>query len=496
MRLGIRQRCGYGCTLGLCIATIAWANAARADALPWLVSRLSDPLATEERAAKLVARDLKPSTCAAPALGRALYLNDVVIAVLCNNPDTRGAYLQLVAATQRQATSYSGYFPNASASMSRTRTTSFGENLKDTAIASNYGLSLGMTLYDFGQREFSLESAELALEASGRSYNSTMQGAIAAALQGYYTLLRAQNAVAVAVESERYAKESYEAAQLRHKIGQVPLADELQAKGAYSQAVLSTQAAANGLALQQAALAQLMGLGADTSLQVAEVDNRTLANDPFGTQIKALIETAKDARQDLQSGRLGLQASETSLKALKRANLATLSVTANLTAGNDRLDVFSRSASRSQAVGLSVSIPIFTGFSQTYNERAAENELRAQREALTRAELGVELDVWNAWHNYETSKQSWETSQDQLATANQLRDVALGRYKEGLGSILDVLNAQLQYSSALQSHLQNRHNLLTSRVDLIRAVGVLNLKTMQPETVVSTGSATANQESP
>ncbi|MCI0348280.1 MAG: TolC family protein, partial [Acidobacteriales bacterium] len=453
----------------MCIATIVTAGAAHADPLPWLASRLNDPLATEERAARLVARDLKPASCGTIEAGRTLYLNGVVIGTLCNNPDTRGAYLRLVAEAERYATNYAGYLPTATGTMSRSRTTSFAEDSKTTTIGSTYGLSLGMTLYDFGQREFKLETAEHLLIAAGHTYSSTLQGAIAAALQGYYNLLRAQNAVAVATDSERFARESYEAAQLRHEIGQVPLADELQAKGAYSQALLASEAALNGLALQQASLAQLMGLGADTPLQVAEVDNKTLANAPFGTRLKALIESAKTKRHDLQSTRAGLRASETSLSALKRANLATVSVTANMQAGNDRVDVFSRSGSRSQAIGLSVSIPIFTGFSQTYTERAAESDLRAQREALTKAQLSVELDVWNAWHNYETAKRSWETSQDQMASANQLKDVALGRYKEGLGSILDVLNAQLQYSNALQSQLENRHNLLTTRVDLIRA---------------------------
>ena len=122
---------------------------------------------------------------------------------------------------------------------------------------------------------------------------------------------------------------------------------------------------------------------------------------------------------------------------------------------------------------------------QTYNERAAEKELQAQKEALTRRELSVEQDVWNAWHNYETAKQQWVTSEDQMVSAVQLKDVALGRYKEGLGSILDVLNAQLQYSTALQIQLESRYNLFATRVDLIRAVGVLTLNTLQHDVMVT-----------
>src|SRR5690606_16037271 len=92
---------------------------------------------------------------------------------------------------------------------------------------------------------------------------------------------------------------------------------------------------------------------------------------------------------------------------------------------------------------------------------------------------------YNAWNNYQTAKQSWDVSWDQLASAKQLKEVTLGRYQEGLGSILDVLSAQNQYRSALQSQLQTRLSLLTARIDLVRAVGVLDLETMKPGTQIT-----------
>ncbi len=88
--------------------------------------------------------------------------------------------------------------------------------------------------------------------------------------------LTAQNGVDVAKESERYAKESCDAAALRHHIGLAPLADELQAKGAYSQAQLAPEQAANQLSLQQASLALLMGLPADLVRAAGVLDLDTM----------------------------------------------------------------------------------------------------------------------------------------------------------------------------------------------------------------------------
>lgn len=464
------------------LAAMLAGNPANADTLPWLSHLTSDPFASEEKAAKLVSPELKPDNCSRlPDTKRKLTFNDIVVTALCHNPQTRAAYLALVGQAASYVSNYSGYLPTASASYSRGRTTTFGPGSKSTLVNGASAMDLSMVLYDFGQREFRLETAELGLRAAGQSYNSTLQGTIASALQGYYTLLTAQNALEVARESESYAKASYEAAKLRHEIGQVPLADELQAKGVYSQTVLGIEQAENALALQQASVAILMGMNANAPIEVADVDEHSLAKDPFAAEINALMEEAKEKRYDLQASRLGVESAEKSLETLKRAGLATLSVTTHMDIGNETIHLFNRNATRNQAIGFSVSIPIFTGLSQTYNERAAEESLEAQRETLKSTELSVEQDVWNSWHNYQTAKQSWATSQDQLENATHLKDVALGRYKEGLGTILDVLNAETQYNAALQSALQSRYSLLTSRVDLVRSVGKLDLRTMHPD---------------
>ena len=228
-------------------------NAARAEPLPWLAHAINDPFSMEKKASNQVVPALKPDSCQIPDLKRKLALNDVVISALCNNPDTRSAYLSLVSQAASDLSNYSAYFPNAQATMTRSRTTtivpnsatSTGSNVVSTSINSDFGLSLGMTLYDFGQREFKIDTAEQAFLAAGHTYNYALQTTISAALQGYYTLLTAQNALTVAKESEQFTKESYEAAVLRHKIGQVALADELQAKNTYSQAWLATESAEN-----------------------------------------------------------------------------------------------------------------------------------------------------------------------------------------------------------------------------------------------------------
>jgi outer membrane protein len=411
----------------------------------------------------------------------ALTLTQVVNLSLCYHPDPKTAFLSLMNSADSYASSYSAYLPTVSSGFSRSRSKTFS-NRRDgkTSIGgdSDGSISASMTLFDFGQRELSIEAAELSLTAAGLGYDSTLQSSIASAIRSYYSLLTAQNALEVSIASNLFAKESFEAAELRHQLGLVPLADKLQATVSYSQSQLALQQAENSLAITRGSLARQLGLSADTNIGVAEIDDSNLTNDPFGGNVQSLIAKAKEERVDLKASRVSLEAAEIALQKTKRSNLATVTATAGM--GYDTVKVFNDDASRSQTIGINVSIPIFTGFTQTYNTRIAETGIKSQQEGLKRSELSIEQEVWSAWHNYENAKKSWEISWDQLASATQLRDVALGRYKEGLGTILDVLNAQSSYRGALQSHLTTRLNLLTSRVDLIRAVGALNLDNIKP----------------
>lgn len=475
---------------GIFCGVLAAASAARAasETLPWL----EDPFGGREKVAIYGTR-LMPDICPPmPENKTALTLSQVVNLSLCYNPDTKTAFLSLMSSADSYAASYSAYLPSISSGFSRSRSRSFSKGRDgNTSISgdSDGSISASMTLYDFGQRELGIEAAELSLTAAGLGYDTTLQSAIATAIRSYYSLLTAQNAVEVATASNLFAKQSFEAAELRHQLGLVPLADKLQATVAYSQSQLSLQQAENTLSITRGSLARLLGMPVDAALGVAEIDDSNLTNDPFGGNVQLLIDRAKNERSDLKSSRASLKAAEIALKRTKRSNLATITATAGM--GYDTVKVFGDDATRSQSIGVSVSIPIFTGFTQTYNTRIAETGIKSQMESLKASELGIEQEVWSAWHNYENAKKNWEISWDQLASATQLRDVTLGRYKEGLGTILDVLNAQSSYRGALQSHLTTRLSLLTSRLDLIRAVGALNLDNIEPEpTAVETPAAT------
>jgi len=447
---------------------------------------LSDPFNTVSKIERFADRRFQPEGCPdlTPQEDQVVIdLTQAVAAALCYNPDTQASWAGLLAQAASYGGSQSSWLPSVSASASGSKSASFGNGFKTEGKGTSASASAGMTLFDFGRRAATSNAAERALEAAGYSYDSALQGVVAATLQAYYAVLSAQGRIEVLRESEKFSKESLDAAMLRFALGLVPKSDELQAKSSYVQSQLAVSRGENQLRISSAALGSLFGLMPDVKLLVKDVDESKLAQEDLTGKARELMDVARALRPDYAAQMARLEGARQSLKATKRGDLPSFSVSTGQSFSD--VDVFNNSTTRSQSIGLSVSIPIFTGFSYTYSVRAAEENLRAQELQLQRAEINLMQDVWRALQNYQTAQETWMGTFDQVRSATELRDVSLGRYKEGVGSMLDVLNAQAQYLNALQSQIETRNNLLLGRADLVRSMGMLNLETVQPDARLS-----------
>ena len=125
----------------------------------------------------------------------------------------------------------------------------------------------------------------------------------------------------------------------------------------------------------------------------------------------------------------------------------------------------------SQSIGISLSIPIFTGFNNSYQIRAAQARVDSQAAQRDSVSLQVALDVWQAYQNLSTGIQAVRSSSDLVASAAESERVALGRYQAGAGSILDLVTAQSALASARQQNIQALYSLSIFKAALAQALG-------------------------
>lgn len=428
---------------------------------------LADPFATADLAAKdRQGEPLRELPCQRGNDVAKPGLPEVVDRALCNNPQTRQAWANVRYQAAQSGVAQSAYWPKADVSLSHARNGG-GERSYDQTSAS---LSLGYLLFDFGGRSAALENARMSLAASMATRDATLQGVFFFAAQAYYQWHAAQAAVTAARESERSSQESLKGALARHRAGTATPADRLQAQTVASQAILARIRAEGDFRVAQGVLMNAMGLPADQFLDLAPPADAPV-DAGFEQKVGELIEAAKRQRPDLAAVEAQAGAARAGIEAARAAGRPNISLFAR------RNDVHSSIAdvTRGNSIGLSLSVPIFSGFDTTYRVRAAEAQLEAKEAERERLALQVSLDVWRAYHALMTETQAVRAAADLLASATQSEKVAAGRYRAGVGGILDLLNAQTTLAGARQQQVQANLNWRLARIGLAQAVGRLDL---------------------
>lgn len=405
--------------------------------------------------------------------GRAWNLIDVVNRALCANPRTRETWFAARAQAARLGASESAYLPtlNATVGATRSRTFSSGGFQIPTQNRVTPGLSLDYLLFDFGARSAAVENARESLYAADWSHNATIQTVLLDAVQAYYRLFAAQAAERAARASERSSQEALEAARVRHRVGAATLADTLQAQTAYAQARLARRQAQGKARIAQGTLADTLGLPAD-AVFVLSAPAPVPPAAPDRRKVRALIEEAEARRPDLAAAEARVRAARAAVRQARAAGLPSLSLVGD--AGYVYSDVLNDT--RDWSVGVAVNIPLFTGFSTTYEVRAARADLENQRAQLDQLRNQVALDVWSAYQNLETARDSVTSSRTLLASARESARVALGRYRAGAGTIVDLLSALASLADARQQVVQARYDWYSGRAALTQALGHLDLR--------------------
>lgn len=406
--------------------------------------------------------------CASSASDKTLTLPDVVNMALCNNPQTRLAWLNSRATAEQIAISQSAYLPSAALNTSASRNLSGDANNQRSV-----GATLSYLIYDFGSRSANLQLSRQLLAAASASQNNTVQAVFLDAVRAYYQQQATLAALDATKESERAAHESYLAADARYRAGSATPADKLQAQTAHAQATLNHITAEGNFKNAQGMLANTLGLEATKTVTLEADDSSAIPSD-FEGDIDALIEQAKTIRPDLQAAAAQVEAAQSRVDAARAAGRPSISASAS--ASRNYNPGFN---SNTSVVGINLSVPIFSGFSTTYKVKAAEVQLDSSITQMEQLKLRVALDVWTAFQNLTTATQTMRSTDVLLNSAEQSERVALGRYQSGVGSMLDVLNAQSALASARQQRVQSAFNWNIGRATLAQAVGNLDARLLQ-----------------
>ncbi len=412
------------------------------------------------------------------ARARELQLTDVLDIALRNNTSTAAAWADARAAAATYGAARGLYYPNLSVDVNAT-------TLKTAATAGRvsvqqqlYGPTLNVSwlLFDFGGRSGSVTGAREALLAADWTHNAVIQNVVLNVEAAYFEYLATKALLAAQQTSLKEAQANLEAAEQRHRVGLATIADVLQAKTALSQVQLALETIEGTLQTTRGALALSMGLPANVPYDL-EPPPDTMPPLGITDSLETLIERAVGQRPDLMAARAAARAAQARVAVARGAALPSLVVSGS-TAETYFFNKPPSGNSYSATIGLQ--IPLFSGWSQIYDVRAASSAARAAEERRKGIEQQVIFQVFDSYYALRTASQRVRTSGDLLASATQSEQVSLGRYKAGAGSLLDLLTAQTALAGARAQVIQARFTWYTSLAQLAHDAGILGLDGRSP----------------
>ncbi len=407
-----------------------------------------------------------------------LKLTDVIDVALRNNTATRASWAQARAAAASYGAAKGQWYPSISLDGTATSLKRAPTGFSSVAGQQFYGptLNLSWLLLDFGGRSGSIGEAREALLAADWTHNAAVQNVVLAVQQAYFQYMGAKALLAAQQTTLKEAQTNLEAANQRHRVGLATIADVLQAKTALSQAQLALESIEGELQTTRGALALSMGLPANIPYDIGLPPDTTRLLG-VADSVDTLIERAVRERPDLAAARASARAAQARVSVARAQALPSLSV-----GGNDgRTYFFNNPASgNSYTATLTLQIPLFSGWSQIYNVKAAAAAAQAAAQQARGLEQQVIYQVFNSYYALRTATQRVRTSGDLLGSATQSEQVALGRYRAGAGSLLDLLSAEAALADARAQTIQARFSWYVALAGLAHDAGILGLDGSSP----------------
>ncbi len=123
------------------------------------------------------------------------------------------------------------------------------------------------------------------------------------------------------------------------------------------------------------------------------------------------------------------------------------------------------------SVGLSLSVPIFSGFKNTNKVKQVRNQIRQleiQREYVAKS---TDVQVRSAINNLLTAREKMFANEKTVAQAQKAYDISNTRYKAGAGTILELNSSELSLTQAKLNYSQAIYDYISAKADYDQIVG-------------------------
>ena len=444
-----------------------------------------------------------PSNTDAPA---PLQLGEALDRALCRNPQLHGAWARIQGQEAQLGVARSVFYPVVELGgreiQERTRVDSavtFPD--RDQQTSSRFA-SVTWRLLDLGARGAQHAAARWALEGALASHDVALQQVLLSVTAAYSDVQLAQARRQAAEQALQLARQSLATVQRRVGRGAAAQSDAVQAAAAVARAALKSSRSDAAQSRAEVALRHAMGEGpGQPPARAAEVvqslafELPSIKSPAFKLSgVQPVMPLAERPRADAAGALEEWLELAQSHPALRAAEDEWQVAKAKLDAAwaedgpaldfrqtrqfNNHSSAMQSSRSNASAISLTLTIPVFSGFSSRYQLQSAQAQLALKLAEWDETRLSIHRQVGLASADALHALRTWQAADHWVVAAFAALESAQRRYAAGAADILELLSAQSAHSEAAEERFRSQSEWHTARLQLLASAGVLNRSTI------------------
>lgn len=335
---------------------------------------------------------------------------------------------------------------------------------------SNLGVSVNQLLFD-PSYIVGLQGRKTYKELYNRAYTRTRIDVGVNVTKAYYQVLVSNEQIKLLDANIAQLKQQLDQTVAQNKQGFVEKIDVDRITVQYNNLITTRENTVRLLALNYQLLKFQIGMPIEYNLTLKDgLSDVALTDDVANT----LTDTTF-YRNRIEYGLLetSLKLSKFDLKRQKAQFLPKLSANASYAASyqnNNFSNLYSNSFPSSY-IGLSLNVPIFSGFQRSNQVKQAAITVQKNQNNLSSLKNALSLQASQAKIVYFNGLQSLNNQKRNQELAREVLRVSKIKYQQGVGSSIEVTQAQTALEDADNKYIQGLYDALVSKVDLDKAYG-------------------------
>jgi outer membrane protein len=344
-----------------------------------------------------------------------------------------------------------------------------------TSESRNYTVGAGanLTLFDGLANYAGVSQSKNDLDAARFSLERLKQDIVFQTISFYYDVINTKELLKVKEDDVRQAQKNLETISERNKLGAVTLADVYAQQVTLGNAELEEIRTRNNLETTKADLLYYLGLDVLEEYTFPE-EFTTDEKEMMENDVSILVSDAMANRFDYKSALLQLESAKDGITIARGGHFPSLTGSLGYGTSADRMsDLFEFN---SYSAGLTLSIPIFSGWSiDDRVELATVNALNREVE-LTDLERDIKRNIQKTHLDLQAAEKSLNVAEKNVEAAQENLRIEEEKYSLGSSKLLDVLTATTYYTNARVNYINAQFAYIVLSEQLKYFTGVLDYK--------------------